>query len=389
MKFTLYFICCISLFGCMNLDVIQLPTTDYQANINSESVVQIDTAAARQLTLMLRELLYPPEIKQLSTMYGLDDLDKQIAESNRDISGAAYDITDFTLMHTDVWEEAILKGKLVETGLLVLGSAFFLDSLTSQRTPPKKVSGFYLEGFNGNMDEEDMAALTDSLAQTSVHALVHHFESLGYELDGIIVCDKEVDLVLKQSFQSRSLANRGGCPQEKSIDNINLVKSVFYQFLFKISDNNDVRSMEYFWPNKVIAEVYYDTLQIKRSSINNSFFVYSKPNEWQFNLFHSQSGLTADAFSNYQGFRRSAGTDFYRAFHYTLSEKVPGYFSFYREIPNKKYHLAEGLYKGRLYRVKERLTEDASVIEGRIEEFKENNAFIRDRELSATKNAFY
>lgn len=59
------------------------------------------------------------------------------------------------------------------------------------------------------------------------------------------------------------------------------------------------------------------------------------------------------------------------------------------EIPNKKYHLAEGLYKGRLYRVKERLTEDASVIEGRIDEFKKNNVFIRDSELSANKNILY
>lgn len=389
MKFTLYFICCMALFGCMNLEVIRLPRADYLANVNSESVVQIDTSEGQQLTLMLRELLYPPEIKQLSAIYGLDNLDEKTTKEKKDISGAAYDITDFTLMHTDVWQEAILKGKLVETGLLVLGGAFFLDSMTSQRTPPKKVSGFYLNGFDENAGEEGMAALTDSLARKSVDVLVHHFESLGYELDGIIICDKDVDLVLKQSFQSRTLSNKGGCPKEKSIENVNIVKSVFYQFLFKISDNNDVRSMEYFWPNKVIAEVYYDTLQIKRSSIDNSFFVYSKPNEWQFNLYHSPSGLTEEAFSNYQAFRRNAGTDFYRAFHYTLTEKVPGYFSFYREIPNKKYHLAEGLYKGRLYRVKERLTEDASVIEGRIDEFKKNNIFIRDSELSANKDIFY
>ena len=55
---------------------------------------------------------------------------------------------------------------------------------------------------------------------------------------------------------------------------------------------------------------------------------------------------------------------------------MPEYFSFYRSLPNKRFHLAEGFYQGRLYRIEESLSEEASIIRGRVEGFDSNNIFI-------------
>ena len=376
LKWSLLFFILFSLVNCTSIDVIMLHTTDYQKNVATESVVDVPLDDAQEMTMMLKELLYPAELKQLYAYYGQEISIEAPTTPNGDIVGAAKDVTDFTMMHTDLWQQAAARGKVIETGLLILGSMFLIDSAREVRAPDRKISGIYMDGLLNEPDQDEVRSISNTLATNLTQSFISHLVALGYEFEGVAICMDANEAILKQTFQSRKSAKKVDCPMQPSISEIDVTQQHFYHFLFKLSDSNEARSMEDVWPNKVIVETYFNPLQGAKSSKDESFFLYSKPGGWQINVFHAPYGLTDDAFTHYRGFRRSAGTDFYRAIHYRLSKEMPEYFSFYRSLPNKRFHLAEGFYQGRLYRIEESLSEEASIIRGRVEGFDSNNIFI-------------
>lgn len=264
-NFSVCILLLVFLVSCASLDVIMLPTTDYESNVSSESVVDVDTDDVQEMTLMLKELLYPSELQQLYSFYGQDIQVDNPSAPVGDVVGAASDVTSLTLQHSTLWEEALVRGRAIETGLLILGSMFLIDRALVETAPDRNISGFYLDGLTELPDEQASLSISNVMANDSIRFFTSHLASLGYTFEGVAVCSDIGDEVLTQFFQTRSRANKADCPIQLSIDDIDVSLQNFYHFMFKLSDSNEVRTMEFFWPNKVIVEVYFNTLQVSKS----------------------------------------------------------------------------------------------------------------------------